>query len=190
MDASTRRTRDARVVRTRAALREALIALLARHPFMEITAAMVVAEAGAGYATFFRHYADTAALLTDAADHMIAELVAIVGPALRAGMPDAAMAALAAYVDARRDACRAMLSGAGDAVRAVIVNRAIALAAAAPIDLAGGLPQTLTIRFQTAAAVEVLGWWLDQAPEMAPEDVAHLLRRLVVAPVLPGGAAA
>ncbi|WP_025292405.1 hypothetical protein [Sphingomonas sanxanigenens] len=185
MDASSRRTRDARVVRTRAALRDALIALLARHPFMEITAAMVVAEAGAGYATFFRHYADTAALLTDAADAMIAELVAIVGPALRAGTPDVAMVALAAYVDARRDACRAMLSGAGDAVRAAIVHRAIQLAAAAPIDLAGGLPPALTIRFQTAAAVEVLGWWLDEAPELIPADVARLLRRLVIAPVLP-----
>lgn len=184
MDASSRHARDARVVRTRAALRDALIALLARHAFAEISAAMVVEQAGIGYATFFRHYPDTGALLTDAADHMIGELVAIVAPALRAGTPDAAMTALATYVGDRRDACRAMLGGAGGAIRAAIVSRAITQAQAAPVDLAGGVPGALAIRFQTAAAVEVLGWWLDEAPELAPGEVAGLLGRLVIAPVL------
>ena len=185
MDASSRHARDARVVRTRAALRDALIALLAHHAFADITAAMVVEQAGIGYATFFRHYPDTAALLTDAADHMIEELVGIVSPALRAGTPDTAMMALAAYVADRRDACRAMLGGAGDAMRAAIVRRAVAQAQAAPVDLAGGVPAALAIRFQTAAAVEVLAWWLEQAPDYAPADVAGLLGRLVIAPLLP-----
>lgn len=174
------------MVRTRAALRDGLVALLGDHRFADITAAMVVARAGVGYATFFRHYPDTAALLTDAADSLIATLTAIVAPPLAAGRTDQAMLALAAHVADHRAVCLAMLAGAGDAVRAAIVRRAVTQATAAPIDLAGGLPQALAIRFQVAAAVEVLGWWLEQAPETAVDEVAGLLGRLVIGPVTAG----
>jgi AcrR family transcriptional regulator len=59
---------DARVVRTRQALRQAMTELAEDRPLEAITVRAIAARAGVGYATFFRHYADKEALLADVAD--------------------------------------------------------------------------------------------------------------------------
>src|SRR5437867_13029783 len=68
---------DARIVRTKAALHEALLALLEEKPFDAITVRDISARAGIGYATFFRHYPGKSALLDDVAADEIHELLAL-----------------------------------------------------------------------------------------------------------------
>lgn len=177
---------DARIVKTRAALREALLALAAEHLFAEISIAMLAGRAGIGYATFFRHYADKEALLADVADGMIAELIERLVPALLAGDGRGAMRELAAYVDANRPICRALLFGAGEPIRAEITRRAVAQAAAAPTPVAPDLPRELAIVHGVGATLSILGWWLQRGDELAPERVAALLERLVATPILGG----
>jgi len=58
---------DARAIRTRRALREALLGLIETRAFEQITIREIAARAGIGYATFFRHHASTEALLDDLA---------------------------------------------------------------------------------------------------------------------------
>src|SRR5947208_17089011 len=76
-------TSDARVVRTREALRQAMVDLAAESPLEAITVRAIAARAGVGYATFFRHYADKEALLADVADVLTRQFLETVRPLLR-----------------------------------------------------------------------------------------------------------
>ncbi|WP_339527920.1 TetR/AcrR family transcriptional regulator, partial [Pseudomonas sp. EL_65y_Pfl2_R96] len=73
---------DARVTRTRSLLRDAMLALLQDGDAHSITAQRIVAQAGVGYATFFRHYPGVDTLLLDVADELMGRLVKQVAPAL------------------------------------------------------------------------------------------------------------
>ncbi|WP_374580751.1 TetR/AcrR family transcriptional regulator [Sphingomonas sp. J344] len=175
---------DARAVRSRVALRTALIELIGERPFGEISVAALTERAGIGYATFFRHYPDLAAVLAEIADGLIAELLELLVPLLRARDGAAAMRALTAEVGARRQLAHALLTGAGDSMRQAITRRAIDQAMAAPTDTPGGLPRELAVTHLVGATLTILTWWLDRAPETTADEVATILDRLVLAPVL------
>ncbi|WP_157876994.1 TetR/AcrR family transcriptional regulator, partial [Streptomyces graminilatus] len=87
---------DPRAARTRAKLREALLAECAEHPLAEIGVAALVRRAGVGRATFYVHYPDLEALAVDACADVVREAV----DALHAwrGRPDP-MVAPAALVE-------------------------------------------------------------------------------------------
>ena len=55
------------MVRTRAALCDALLGLIEERPFDQVTVREITRTADVGYATFFRHYPDKEALLNDLA---------------------------------------------------------------------------------------------------------------------------
>ena len=74
---------DARVVRTREALHDAMMSLAEESPLDAITVRAIAARAGVGYATFFRHYPDKDALLADVADRLIREFLQRVAPLLQ-----------------------------------------------------------------------------------------------------------
>jgi AcrR family transcriptional regulator len=73
---------DARILRSRAAMRRALLELLQEMPIEAITGARIADRAGIGYATYFRHYADVRALLGDTVAAMTDELALGMMPAL------------------------------------------------------------------------------------------------------------
>lgn len=175
---------DARVVRSRAALGAALVELVAERPFGEITVAMLTDRAKVGYATFFRHYPDLSALLIEVADGVIAELLLKLVPMLQQGDRLALVRTLTAEVLSRRTLCHALLTGAGDPMRQMVTQRAIAQALASPAETPEGLPRELAVTHLVGAALTILTWWLDRAPDMAADDVAAILDRLVLAPVL------
>src|SRR6186997_1287569 len=99
---------DARVDRSRAALRAALLALLDRQRFEDLT---IPARAGVGYATFFRHYPDKRALLHDVAAAAIGELLARAMPVAAADDSRGACLVLCRYVHGHRRLWRALLNG-------------------------------------------------------------------------------
>ena len=65
---------DARIIRTRAALQSALLALIERKP-LEITIREIAPESGVHYATFFRHHGTKEELLNAIAAEEIQCLV-------------------------------------------------------------------------------------------------------------------
>ncbi|NUK06018.1 TetR/AcrR family transcriptional regulator [Streptomyces lunaelactis] len=79
---------DPRAERTRARLREALLAECAERPLEEVSVAAVVRRAGLGRATFYLHYTDLQALAVDACAEVVRDAV----EALHAwrGVPDPA----------------------------------------------------------------------------------------------------
>lgn len=66
---------DPRAARTRAKLRQALLAECAEQPLEEIGVAALVRRAGVGRATFYVHYADLEALAVDACADVVREAV-------------------------------------------------------------------------------------------------------------------
>lgn len=183
MAKSRAETQHARVVRSRVAMRQALLALLARMPLEAITGAMIAAQAGIGYATFFRHYADVRALLVDTVAAVTDDLAAGMLPGLLAADSTAAAAALVGAVDAERAPLRALLSGAGDALRAELARQVVARIDLLPDVSPAWLPRRLATRVAVMGTIELLDWWLREAPERAPAEVAALLERLVIAPL-------
>ncbi len=179
---------DARITKSRRALHAALIDLVSEMPFEEVTVAAITGRANVGYATFFRHYPTREALLAEIADALIGELLVLIAPLVQAQDTGAAALALTRFVDHRRPLCRALLVGAGDAMRRDITARAIAAAGTAGTDTPEWLPPNLGIVHGVAGTLTILRWWLDHDTRQDAAGMAHVIDRLVFAPI--AGAAA
>lgn len=180
---------DARVVRTRAALRNALLALLEQKPFDQITIRDISAQAGTGYATFFRHYETKWGLLNDLAADEIKDLMQHSMPLLagpNSGAPNTRAAAmmLCQYVDEHRALWSALLTGgAASPLREEFMRQAKSVATvSAP--RGGWLPDDLRVIYGVSAAVEILTWWLQQPRDFPIAQVAEIIDRLVIAPTV------
>lgn len=177
---------DARQVRTRAKLLHAMLTLLARGPFEAITVRALAAEAGIGYATFFRHYPSKEALLDDLAADEISGLLARAMPLLFAENSHRACVALFATISERKTLWRALLTGgAAPRLRAQFIAQARQLAANSPAAAEPATcPLDLRVTFATSATLEIIGWWLRQDDELPIETIAGILDRLAIAPTL------
>jgi AcrR family transcriptional regulator len=174
---------DPRALRSGAAMRGALLALLECKSFEQITIREIAAKAGIGYATFFRHHPSKEALLNHIAANEIERLVALTLPALDVKHGRAACQALCRYVDAHRPLWSVLLTGgAAGTMREAFIGVAQRVAphvAEAP----AWLPVELGIVHASSAIVEILAWWLRQAEPLRVERIAEILDRLVIAPV-------
>jgi len=110
-ETSGQKARDARQVKSDAALRAAMLALITRQSFEKITVRDIVAEAGIGYATFFRHYPSKESLLDAVAGEEIAALLRMTAPLLNPEDTLTSCIALADYVASRREIWTALLTG-------------------------------------------------------------------------------
>src|SRR3974390_2047422 len=115
---------DARMRRTRKALQSALLSLLERKHFDQVTIREIAAEAGIGYATFFRHYSSKAALLEELAAEQIGKLMALTLPLLDAADTRVSCLALCKYVGEHRVLWSALLTGAGGVMREEFIRMA------------------------------------------------------------------
>ncbi len=173
---------DARLLRSRAALRGALLALLERKRLDQITIRDIVAEAGVGYATFFRHHPSKEVLLDEVAADEIGRLMALTLPLLDATDTRVSCLALCKYVGEHRRLWSALLlGGAAGTLRAEFIR--LAKEGATKIRADDRLPVELGAVSGVAATIEILAWWLRQPVDAySAEDVAEFLDRLVVAP--------
>jgi AcrR family transcriptional regulator len=89
---------DARALRTRDALRRALLVLLEKKRFGDLSIPKIAATAGIGYATFYRHYPTKNALLADLAAAEVRDLIHLTLPLMDAQRTAAAGALLARVV--------------------------------------------------------------------------------------------
>jgi AcrR family transcriptional regulator len=181
------RSRDARVERTHKALQGALLRLLEEQSFDQITVRDISARAGTGYATFFRHYTDKAALLSDLATVSISELLERTVPVLYAVDTLAACLTLCTYVDERRQLWLTLLTGgAAGTLREEFVRqgRLLALHNQPSKDMGSWLPPDLAVVFGVSGVIELLAWWLEHPAEFTREEIAAVLNRLVIAPIL------
>ena len=174
---------DARVVRTRDALREAMTALAAENPLEVITVRAIAARAGVGYATFFRHYGDKDALLADVADNLTRDLLNQVRPLLMASDRLAAARSLCDFVIEHLAICKALIAGgSGDTVRAEMLRQSMATVAKVRRHAAEGVLDDLVLFHVVSATLNLLAWWLRHMDEVDAGAMAEIIERTVLTP--------
>ena len=175
-------TPDARVVRTREALRQAMIDLAAKSEFDAITVRAIAARAGVGYATFFRHYTDKDALLADVADALTAAFLQQVQPLMLQEDRRGAARSLCAFVLEQLPICRALIAGrAGATVRAGMLRQTMeTIGRTRPID--DPLLQMLVFHL-TSSTLNLLAWWLRNLDKFDAETMAEIIDRTILTPV-------
>jgi AcrR family transcriptional regulator len=175
---------DARMVRTRAALRRAMLKLLERKHFDRITVRDIAGEAKVGYATFFRHHESKSELLEDVAAEQIGNLIALALPLLMAEDTRGSCLALCKYVNEHRALWSALLTGgAAGAMREEFIRQAMHLGSG-QVQRSSWLPVELGAIYGVSATVEILAWWLRQPRDFTVERIAEIIDRLVVTPAV------
>jgi AcrR family transcriptional regulator len=176
--------RDARAVRTRKALRSALLRLLDLKPLDQITIRDICKTSGVGYTTFFRHHPTKESVLDEVAAEQIGRLVGLALPVRDVGGMRAASVALFTYVDEHRKLWSTLLTGGAEgAMRAELlrISRQIAAARAQPDTWP---PTDITTLLGVSSTIELLSWWLRLRQPLAIEKVAELHERFILAPLL------
>jgi AcrR family transcriptional regulator len=179
---------DRRVVRTRAALADALVALVRRKDYERITVEDILAEAGVGRATFYAHFKSKDDLLHRSLDRLRALLVAAFEGSDHAPFPRdiswSPSRTLFEHVAHFADVRVALAEGRGGAILHAALGEAIAafLRPLLPAEV-GGLPRELVVLDIVARVDATLRWWLEHRPAMTAEEAHALFERLLVAGV-------
>jgi len=175
---------DARVVRTREALRRAMTALAEESPLDSITVRAIAAKAGVGYATFFRHYSDKDALLADVTDNLVREFLAQAAPWLQQRDRTGAAKFLCAFVESHLAIYKALIAGgSGETVRAEMLRQTMATMVQARPHRPDG-PLDDLVLFQTVSGIlNLLAWWLRNLDSVDADTMAEIIERLILTPV-------
>jgi len=175
---------DPRNQRTRSAVKAALVDLLASQPFDQVLVRDIVARAGIGNATFFRHYRDKAQVLEEVAQDFFEQASGAMLPALGDRHSDLGARHLCRFVDEHRVVYTALLTGgAGGQIRADFIEKTAEQAFALAADQPLRLPGRLAVIYPLSAIVAILAWWLGEVPETPTDEVAELIARLVFKPM-------
>ena len=181
---------DRRVRRSRAAIRDAFLALVSERGFEQVTVDDVARRADIARATFYAHFRDKNDLLTAIVGELTAELAEAVLPLTPTGTtPPQGEAAreLFRHADANRDLYRVVLSGeAGGRARHAYIEAMVEPLVGMLATLAaahGGRPRVapdILARAWIGSLTAVLEWWLTvDDPPTADEAVLHFMRYAV-----------
>lgn len=182
------RAMDARQRKSREALRSALLALVERKPLDQISIRDITAEAGIGYATFFRHFSSRDELLNDIASSEIDTLVEQSLKVLDAADTRTSCAAMCSYVMEHRALWKALLvGGAGAIMRDAYIRTASQVALERwPVAEKPWLPVELGVIHAASSLVLALTWWLSEPAPLPIEQMAEIMDRLIIQPILNG----
>lgn len=178
---------DPRAVRTREALHAAMLQLLTEKSLEQISVRDIVAQAGIGYTTFFRHHPTKESLLEAIAAEQIGALFRLAIPVMDARDLRAGAIALFTFVDANRALWTTLLTGgAAGVIRDEFLRQARAIAAERG-ESDRLMPPDLGTILIVSSVLELVTWWLRQAEPMPIAQVAEILDTTLVTPVIEAG---
>lgn len=175
---------DARSVRSREALRNALLYLIAQKPFAQLSVREIAATAGLTFPTFYRQFSTKEDLLSDIATEEVRELLATMVAHLDEHDPYLSSTAVCAHVEERRQLWKALLTaGATAAMREefLTISREIAEQRG---QINPGVPAELISGVLVSGIFETLSWWLRQPDEYPSDRVARFLEAMVLKPIM------
>jgi len=176
--------KDARTVRTRQALRNALLRLLESRPLADITILDICDLAEVGYTTYFRHHPTKESLLDDVAAEEIAHLVGLTLPLAEAANTLTAGVALFTYVDAHRELWSTLLTGGAEgAMRNEFLRISREIAATRGRE-DHWPPADLVTILVVSSTIELLSWWLRQKKPLSIEQMADIHERIIIHPAI------
>lgn len=176
-------TTDARVLRTREALRDALLALLDDESFEQVTIREIASRAGIGYTTFFRHHPTKESLLQDLAAEEVRQLLEFVLSSFDTEDTRGASLGLFGYVDAHRSLWSTLLTGgAASTLREEFIRIARLVAADTP-QASDWLPADVGVVLVASGTIELLSWWLGQEQPAPVAAVATIYERAILSPI-------
>jgi AcrR family transcriptional regulator len=173
---------DARAVRTRETLRRALLELLERASFEQLSVRDIAAAAGIGYATFFRHYTTKESLLQEIAAEQMHNVVNMALPILDMSNRLPASIALFQYVDDHRKLWTSLLTGgAAGAMREEFLKISTDVAARQK-NVSAWPPTEISTVLVVSSTIELFALWLRQKNPFSVEEIAEIHERLIITP--------
>jgi len=175
---------DARVVRSRAKIRDAFLQLLETSPLGEITIREICAKASLNEVTFYRHYQTKECLLEEIAKDEVKELVELTLPVFNAEDTTAASITLCTYIANNRKLWTTLfVGGAAESVRRTLIDLSKEVSHVY-METEGWPPKEVAVAIFVASTVELLTWWLQQKDPASVSDVAHIFEGFIVTPAL------
>lgn len=166
MSSTPAKAEDARIVKSRNALQEALLRLILRGPFEQITIREITTEAGVSYPTFFRHFSSKEKLLEYIATEEVHRLLTLAQPVFEQDSL-AALTIQCEYVQQHRALWTTLLTeGASSIMREEFlrVAREIGLRREETGKLSNpSFPRDLAAPFGASGMFEIFSWWLTAA---------------------------
>ena len=176
-------TTDRRIQRTQDRLRQALAELIVQRGYESISIRDLAAEAGVGYATYFRHYPSKDALLLDLLQRSIQDLARLLPPG-----PDADPAeegrVIFSHVAQHELLLRILLRGEGTLA---LLEEVQAAAVAEVMDRFAsqrepGIPLEILAHHLVASIIALIGWWLQRGQPYPPQRMGQIYAEMIMRP--------
>jgi AcrR family transcriptional regulator len=177
---------DRRIRRTNRLLQEALVTLTLEKGYDDVTIREITERADVGYATFFRHYPDKDALLTDVLEAMKDEFIGMLQPLSIFTAPEETGALIFGYVQANADLCRVLLNSTETAALLRPLLQIGLQENSERMSRAAGsrVPPEVAITHLMTSLVMMIRWWLDNDMPYPPDQMGRIVAELVIRPVL------
>lgn len=181
---------DARIVKTRRNLQDALFALVNEHGIDEVSIADIAQRAGVNRTTFYLHYSDKETLLADALEAVAMRAgVEMQQIDVRGALPPSVLVDFLVHVDTYGDLYQRVFTEPGYGVvlarlRAQMIDAIERVADEASADRPRDLPLHFLASGIAGAMLGMLGSWLDETPRASPTNAARWMWAVI--PLPPG----
>lgn len=177
---------DRRVLRTRRALKDAMLTLVLENGYDGVTVEQITAHADLGRTTFYLHYRDKEDLLLESIRELIDDLVACirvseVAPILLAFQHAADNADLYRVILRGEGAYRAverLRKTIIQTIEALFEEYIHALPLAEQARIKAALPLEVFTNYFAGSLLGMLTWWLEEARPYEPEEMTDMFRQL------------
>jgi len=174
---------DRRTQRTRARLQQALIELIMEKGYDAISIRDITERANVGYATFFRHYDSKEALLADAFEQSVSELVMLL-QSLGGSSPEEEGRLIFEHVGANHDLYRVFLRGEGTQVLVdQVMRESVKELVMRYARYTTTIPAAILANHVVASIIALIKWWLRNGMPFPPEQMGKFYADLIVNPI-------
>lgn len=173
---------DRRVKRTQNLLATALISLTLEKGYEAITIRDITERADIGYATFFRHYHDKAALLRDVLDVVLDELTTVLLPSSVMTDPVNVGSVIFRYVQDHSELVRVLLNSGGSLVQRIVETSTNNVLQSHVPRRDSLIPPEIAANHLVTASIALIQWWLDHDMPYPPERMGEIYHELILRP--------